>query len=119
MKIGSITYNAIVILVGRGPMSADDFGGDLWRGRKRGRTTSSGGGGDYAAQMLLGRLRRAGLAEHAPGYEGATRWQATAKGRNELARCLANSGAPGEVRKLRAVSSNGGRGTHPRDLELP
>lgn len=36
IKLGSMIHNALVILTGRGPMSADDFGGDLWAGKKVG-----------------------------------------------------------------------------------
>lgn len=46
---------------------------------RRGRISASTGGGDYAAQMLLGRLRKAGLVEHARS-EGATRWRLTPRG---------------------------------------
>lgn len=103
VKVGSMIYNALVILTGRGPMSADDFGGDLWRDKKRGRTTSSGGGGDFGAQMFLGRLRRLGFAQttHDPG---SSRWEATGAGRNALAAALANAGQPGEVHNLVNVS---------------
>lgn len=101
MKVGSITYRALVILVGRSPISADMFGAYLWRGKKRGRVTSSNGGGDYAAQMFLGRLRKRGLARlHPDSYEGSSRWEATTKGRQTLAKALTKSGAPGEVTHL-------------------
>lgn len=115
VTVGSMIYNALVILVGRGPMSADDFGGDLWAGKKRGRTTSSGGGGDYAAQMFLGRLRKLGYAQTLH-TEGSSRWEATPAGRNALAAALTNSGAPGEVRQLRRTASGGGRAVGPREL---
>ncbi len=46
---------------------------------RRGRVTASTGGGDYAAQMLLGRMRKAGLVEHAPS-EGSTKWRLTRAG---------------------------------------
>lgn len=103
VKVGSMIYNALVILTGRGPMSADDFGCDLWRDMKRGKTTSSGGGGDFGAQMFLGRLRRLGFAQttHDPG---SSRWEATSVGRNALAAALAKAGQPGEVHNLVNVS---------------
>jgi hypothetical protein len=115
IKVGSMIYNALVILTGRGPMSADDFGGDLWSGKKRGRTTSSGGGGDYGAQMFLGRLRKLGFARttHDPG---SSRWEATPAGRIALAIALTASGAPGEVRQLLRTSRGGGRAVGPREL---
>ena len=64
-------------------IGAGDVGGHIWPDRN-GRIASSGGGGDYAAQMLLGRLKAAGLVEHAPS-EGSTRWRITTKGRRALA----------------------------------
>lgn len=57
----------------------------VWQGKKRGKTSSSGGGGDYAAQMLLGHMKRAGLVRHAPS-EGSTRWEVTPLGRAEAAK---------------------------------
>lgn len=46
---------------------------------RRGRVSSANGGGDYAAQMLLGRMRKAGLVEPAPS-NGATLWRLTTAG---------------------------------------
>lgn len=101
MKVGSMTYRALVVLVGRGPISADMFGAYVWRGKKRGKTSSSGGGGDYGAQMFLGRLKKLGFARLArESFEGASRWEATEAGRNELAKALTKTGAPGEVKHL-------------------
>jgi hypothetical protein len=60
-------------------------GATVWKGKKRGRVTSSGGGGDYAAQMLLGRMRKAGLVR-AIHSEGSSRWEVTALGRSEAAK---------------------------------
>lgn len=99
MKVGSITYRALVVLVGRGPISADLFGAYVWRGKKRGKVVSSNGGGDYGAQMFLGRLRKRGFAQHHPS-EGSSRWEATTAGRQALAKALTKSGAPGEVEHL-------------------
>ncbi len=67
-------------LVESGPSSADMVGAAVWRGIPRGKATSSGGGGDYAAQMMLGRMKKAGLVRHATS-EGSTRWEVTALGR--------------------------------------
>jgi hypothetical protein len=76
---------ALRCLIDDGPTSADMVGAAVWSDARRGRVTSSGGGGDYAAQMLLGRMRKAGLVRHAPS-EGSTRWEVTALGREEVAR---------------------------------
>lgn len=61
-------------------VTADFVGQAVWPGKRRGRVTSSGGGGDYAAQMVLGRLRKRGLARTV-NAEGASRWEATPLGR--------------------------------------
>ena len=68
-------------LAANGPQPADLVGAAVWKVRK-GRVTSSGGGGDYAAQMLLGRMKKAGLVRHAPS-EGSTRWEVTELGMKE------------------------------------
>ena len=78
-------YYACRYLVANGPATADMVGAAVWKGKKRGKTTSSGGGGDYAAQMLLGRMKKAGLVQHAR-FEGATRWEVTPLGRAEAAK---------------------------------
>jgi hypothetical protein len=67
-----------------GPQAASIVGAVLWRGRKRGRVVSTNGGGDYAAQMLLGRMRKAGLVRLA-WSEGSSLWEVTTLGR-EMAR---------------------------------
>jgi hypothetical protein len=54
-------YYACRYLAANGPATADMVGAVVWKGKKRGKTTSMGGGGDYAAQMLLGRMKKAGL----------------------------------------------------------
>jgi hypothetical protein len=72
-------------LAANGPASADMVGAAVWKDKKRGRVTSPGGGGDYAAQMLLGRMKKAGLVRHAHS-EGASRWEITPLGRVEAAR---------------------------------
>lgn len=87
-KIGSQTQLALTLLANRGPMDAGTFGADLWRGRKRKRVISSNGGGDYAAQCFLGRLRKLGLARTTSEDEGSSRWEITQKGRVELARAV-------------------------------
>lgn len=42
-------------------LSAGILGALLWADRRQGRVSAVQGGGDYAAQMLLGRLRKQGL----------------------------------------------------------
>lgn len=75
-------YYACRYLAANGPQSADMVGTIVWKGKKRGRVTSSGGGGDYGAQMLLGRMKKAGLVRHARS-EGSTLWEVTELGRKE------------------------------------
>lgn len=62
-------------------VSCFDVGSAVWPDRviRGGRGVSHNGGGDYAAQMLLGRLKKAGLVEHAPS-ERSTLWRLTADG---------------------------------------
>lgn len=60
-------------------VSCFDVGEAVWPDRK-GRIASNGGGGDYAAQMLLGRLKKSGLVEHAPSA-GSSRWRLSQEGR--------------------------------------
>lgn len=85
MKLSEVERKAIAYLhtVGRDGVTADFVGDAVWPVR-RGRITSSGGGGDYAAQMLLGRLRKRGLAEVTSAGKGASKWCLTAAGRRVL-----------------------------------
>jgi hypothetical protein len=66
-------------------LASGEVGSAVWPDRviRGGRGVSSNGGGDYAAQMLLGRLKKVGLVEYAPS-EGSTRWRLSTKGRNEV-----------------------------------
>ena len=66
-------------------VSCGEVGAGVWPERecRPGRGVSVNGGGDYAAQMLLGRLKKAGLVEYAAG-EGSTRWRLSTKGRDEV-----------------------------------
>jgi hypothetical protein len=68
-------------------MCAADVGGEVWPDRvlRAGRGVATGGGGDYAAQMLLGKLRAAKQVEHARNLEGATIWCITVDGVVSLA----------------------------------
>lgn len=75
-------------LAAKGPQPADLVGAFVWKGKKRGKTTSMGGGGDYAAQMLLGRMKKAGLVRHSLAHAdgSSTLWEVTASGRLEAER---------------------------------
>lgn len=92
------TVRALAILsVGGGngyEMTAFEFGAKMWPERT-GRVASASGGGDYAAQMLLGRLRKAGYVIGVYGdrcqdcgLTDATRWRITEAGRAHLQRWL-------------------------------
>jgi hypothetical protein len=67
-------------LVKHGPSSCHDVGSVI--DNRHGRIASASGGGDYAAQMLLGRMKKAGLVRHAPS-DGSTLWEVTELGRKE------------------------------------
>lgn len=54
--------------------AASMVGAHLWPNRT-GRISAVQGGGDYAAQMLLGRMRKKGLVRYAHSI-GSTRWEA-------------------------------------------
>lgn len=78
------TQRALMYLfshAGHDGVSCFDVGGAVWPDRpvRSGRGVSSNGGGDYAAQMLLGRLKKAGLVETARSV-GSSRWRLTPKG---------------------------------------
>ncbi len=81
------TQRALLCLYdgGYAGVSSGEVGGAVWPDRevRFGRGVSSNGGGDYAAQMLLGRLKKAGLVEYAPS-EGSTRWRLSTKGRDDV-----------------------------------
>ena len=73
---------------GRDGVSCFAVGNAVWPGRtiRGGRGVSVNGGGDYAAQMLLGRLKKARLVEHARS-EGSSRWRLSTDGLREVRRC--------------------------------
>lgn len=82
------SHRALLFLyrtAGRDGVSCYDVGGAVWPDRvlRGGRGVSVNGGGDYAAQMLLGRLKSAGLVEHAPS-EGSSLWRLSVKGLREV-----------------------------------
>jgi hypothetical protein len=76
----SASRRACRYLLASGPCTAGEVGGHVWQGFRRGRISSAWGGGDYAAQMLLGRLAKKGLVRRKPS-EGATLWELTEEGR--------------------------------------
>ena len=62
-----ITERALAILRAHGePMAAGDLGSRLWPDRD-GPVMANHGGGDYAAQMLLGRMRKNNLVRVVDG----------------------------------------------------
>ena len=87
-------------------VSSGEVGEAVWPDRviHFGRGVSSNGGGDYAAQMLLGRLKKAGLVEYAAS-EGSTRWRLSATGLQKV-RALRDPKSPanGAVVKVPRVT---------------
>jgi hypothetical protein len=77
------THAVLRLLMKHGPTGCSVVGTVI--NNRRGRISASTGGGDYAAQMLLGRMKKAGLVRHARS-EGSTMWELTAKGRTEATR---------------------------------
>ena len=97
MKTGAVpkttaTRRALLCLHdgGYNGLSCGEVGARVWPERecRPGRGVSVNGGGDYAAQMLLGRLKKAGLVEYAPS-EGSSRWRLSMKGRNKVDKLIA------------------------------
>lgn len=66
------------ILYCQPPMAASIFGAKMWPEGK-GRVANHGGGA-YGAQMMLGRLRKAGYARVADA-DGSSRWELTDEGK--------------------------------------
>lgn len=80
------TLRVLRYLCDHGP-SGCSLVGTVIENRRNGRGgVSTNGGGDYAAQMLLGRMKKAGLVEHAPS-DGSSLWQLTSAGRAKLKAC--------------------------------
>lgn len=79
------TQKVILYLHKHGPSGCFEVGEII--DNRRGRIAANGGGGDYAAQMLLGRMRKAGLVR-VGNYEGSSKWELTQPGL-QLARKLA------------------------------
>jgi hypothetical protein len=95
------TRDRAVLILHRGPMTAGEFGAAMWPGRT-GRITSSSGGGDYAAQMLLGRLRAKGIVRTTLD-PGATRWELTSRGKELLRVAGDHDITDKQIRDLQAV----------------
>lgn len=72
------TEQALFFLAPRARV-AGEVGAHLWPDRET-SIRSCNGGGDYAAQMFLGRLRSRGLVRDSGG-EGTTLWELTPAGR--------------------------------------
>lgn len=81
MSNESTTLRALRYLVKNGPSGCSNVGTVI--DNRKGRISSASGGGDYAAQMLLGRMKVQGLVRYAPS-EGSTLWEITEKGRTCL-----------------------------------
>ena len=75
----SPTERRAVDALRRGPLTASLVGAVVWRTVRRGRISASHGGGDYAAQMLLGRMRRKGWVERVL-CAGSSVWTLTVAG---------------------------------------
>lgn len=71
------TQRALRYLLKHGPSGCSCVGTVI--DNRHGRVSATTGGGDYAAQMLLGRMRKAGLVRHASS-EGSTIWELTPRG---------------------------------------
>jgi hypothetical protein len=91
MSGDSTTTRVLRYLIEHGPSGCSMVGTVIENRRSRRGGVSTNGGGDYAAQMLLGRMKKVGLVEHAPS-EGSTRWQATRAGQDKLQREIAREG---------------------------
>jgi hypothetical protein len=79
------TQKVVLYLHKHGPSSCFDVGESI--DNRRGRISSGKGGGDYAAQMLLGRMRKAEIVR-VGNYDGSSKWELT-QGGLQLARKLA------------------------------
>lgn len=84
----STTDRALRYLLEHGPSGCSEVGTVIEHRTGSRGGVSTHGGGDYAAQMLLGRMRRAGLVEHAPS-DGSSRWRLTTAGRARARRVRA------------------------------
>jgi hypothetical protein len=80
------TARALLVFAafGKEGASAGNFGAKMWPVRK-GHVIASQGGGDYAAQMMLGRLRKAGFVQVRTDSITSV-WELTALGRRAAER---------------------------------
>jgi hypothetical protein len=123
------TQRALLSLLNGGwsGLSAGEVGASVWpeRACRPGRGVSVNGGGDYAAQMLLGRLKKAGLVEYASS-EGSSRWRLSTKGRDEVSKMASTTKSKAKPRTSGAVVTSSDPCTcgcapedHGRDPEYP
>lgn len=75
----STTGRVLRYLLEHGPSGCADVGTVITNRTGTRGGVSSNGGGDYAAQMLLGRLKKSGLVRHAPS-DGSSLWTLTEAG---------------------------------------
>lgn len=76
------TVRALIVLASFGEhgTGCSNFGAGYFRGERSGHVVANHGGGDYAAQMMLGRLRKQGLVRVANG-PGSSTWELTWEGK--------------------------------------
>ena len=74
------TQRVLRFLLKHGPSDCSTIGTVI--DNRHGRISAATGGGDYATQMLLGRMRKAGLVRTIVS-EGSSRWDVTSRGRQE------------------------------------
>lgn len=80
VSVETTTQKVLRYLIKHGTSSAGEVGSVI--DKRHGRIAAVQGGGDYAAQMLLGRMRKAGLVRTIAS-EGSSRWEVTSLGRRE------------------------------------
>lgn len=78
-RLMSATDHVLHLLYTGRSMGCADIGGAIWPDRKT-SGVSCNGGGDYPAQMLLGRMRKAGLVRVELG-DGSSKWIITPAGK--------------------------------------
>lgn len=84
----NLEARALRALAALSPLPAVEVGRKVWGDRRRGPIVAPHGGGDYAAQMLLGRLRKHGLVRTTiDSWAGCSLWELTEKGREAVPRC--------------------------------
>lgn len=84
-KPKTTTLRVLEYLRDHGETDASSIGSVIWRDLERHNVYArSNGGGDYAMQMMLGRMRRSSLVRTS-NSEGSSRWHITPEGRTYLA----------------------------------